>query len=498
MGVPMRITTGLTLVAVAIFYVYLASGTWLITPDSTDYVEGAKSLARARGYLDATGAAQTLVPPGTSAVYALAAVLPSRDFFYFNVLTKLLTVSFIVLAYLVVRRSAGDGVALIVVLFLALCERLIFESTRILSDIPFSATFMLTLWMFPQDKLEAMPVRAALALGAIVACCYVMRMAGLFVYLGYVTYLALWVRKNRLRTIVLVSSVLALVAGTLWLRARHAGASHSYLQLMFLRQAWVMDSGFPGLGDWWNRIATNTATTLRSLYLAFSNEERLLPGGVVVCLLICGGLAAELAHRRAPLHLCFLGSYLPALLLPPYAPDHRYFLPILPLLALFAASGARMMSGWLPSDRGRRLFRLALVAVVVINPFWPSGFAFAAGLRSELDRASGASIMYRGHERFLELVERHRGSLTSTDVVATMHANILRYFLPAGTRVWSVPLTEDVETLYRKLRDNRTTELYCDKTVDNWRYLEPVIRTHAASFELVAENQAAAIYNVRP
>ena len=63
-----------------------------------------------------------------------------------------------------------------------------------------------------------------------------------------------------------------------------------------------MDSGFPTLGDWYDRITANTATTLRYVYVAFSNDGRLLPGGVVLCLLLIVGLiilvGVKIFHRE--------------------------------------------------------------------------------------------------------------------------------------------------------------------------------------------------------
>jgi len=494
----MRVLTGSIFAAVAVLYLRLVSPTWLLSPDSPDYVEGARSLVRLHGYLDVTGAPQTLAPPGTSFVYAVAAAIPSADFFSFNLLTKFLAIAFIALAYLVARRSAGDVVALILVLFLALSERLLYESTNILSDIPFSAAFMLTLWLFPEDALEDPPVGAALTLGGLVALCYLMRTAGLFVFLGYVVYVALFARAKRLRTIACVSGVFAVVAGLLWLRARYWGGSPSYFQLMLLKQAWVMDSGVPSPGEWVERIVSNGAATLRAAYVILSNKYWVVPNGLVMCALTATGFAAALVRRRAPLYACLLVCYLAALLPQPFPPDSRYLLPILPLLALCAAFGAQAIVDMFTSERARTLAGLALVAIVVINPYWTNGVRVARGLRGDLDRMGAASIVYRRHEAFQALVERHRGTLAPADVVATMHANVLHYFLPVGTRVVNIPLTNDVERLYRGLRETGTTVLYCDKNVPSWHNLESVIRAHSAAFQLVDENQSGAVYMFRP
>lgn len=101
-------------------------------------------MASLRGYVDAQGAAITFFPPGASALYVLAALVPSEDYRYFNLLSKLTVLAFIGLSFLVVRRSAGAPVALLVALFLALSQSVIHASTRILSDPLFGALLVLT------------------------------------------------------------------------------------------------------------------------------------------------------------------------------------------------------------------------------------------------------------------------------------------------------------------------------------------------------------------
>src|SRR5262249_12166577 len=141
-----------------------------------------------------------------------------------------------------------------------------------LSDIPFSVMFMLTLWLFPEEELDAMSPRGALALGGMIAGCYLIRTAGLFVLLGYAMCIAVRAQRHPARTIGIVTSVVAIVAGVLWLRAKAAGAPYSYLQLLFLRDAWVADSGWPSLADWYARSVKNGTATLRAIYRAFANH----------------------------------------------------------------------------------------------------------------------------------------------------------------------------------------------------------------------------------
>jgi hypothetical protein len=483
--------------AVAVLYLYLNSGTWLISPDSTDYVEGARSLAALRGFVDATGTPITFFPPGASAVYALAALIPSPTYVFFNALTKLLVLVYLALSFLVVRRSAGRGVALLTLLFLALSATLMSESTRILSDILFSATFMLTVWLFPPDRLEHLRPREALVLGVLVSCCYLVRTAGLFVPLGYMAYILLCVRRNRIQTLTRVAAVFLAVAVVLALRAMANPAGYSYLRVMTTKEPWVADSGLLGPWDLVERAWTSLRVFAHDVAVVVSNQEGLGVHGAFICLLMALGLVRGLVERRSILTVLFLLAYAPALVL--MEPVPRYLLPMLPLLVLFVVDGAELTLAMVPGEQARRAVAVGILAFICVNPYWQRGFTFGRETRKDLDRLQGVAIVHPGHEAFLDLVRANGHALSPADVIATNHANILRYFVPPEVSIRPLPLIVNVDRAYLILKKAGATYLYCDKIDrDIWGHIDPVIKDHPSSFELVAEKTDAAIYRMLP
>ena len=486
------IAGGILASGVALFYLGLNSGTWLISPDSTDYVEGARSLAALRGYVDASGSPLTFFPPGTSVLYAVAALLPAADYVYFNLLTKLLVVAFVGLSFAVVRRSAGTAPALVVVLFLLLSQTLLSESTHILSDPAFGAALMLTTFLFPENRIDNLSPRAALGLGLMAAACYAFRTVGMCVFLAYVAAIALRAQHRRVRTIGLVSLVFMIVAVPLALRA--AAGEYSYFRMMFWREQWVSDSGMAGLSDWWARASINLRSTLSDMHHVLTNERDVGLSGVAIAGLILLGVVAAIVNRRV-LHVSILFFYTLALVAMGSAP--RYILPVIPLLALTAIDGGRWTISWPQTRWAARGLTMALLAVVCVSPYWWNGYLHARSLRAELNRFQGAAVADPGHGEFLDLVRSHASELTPADVVATMHPNVLRYFLPDDVTLWVMPITEDPEEAYRAITDRSVTYLYCDKAVTTiWSRIAPVIERHPSRFALVAENPSAVIYRV--
>ncbi|MBM4264256.1 MAG: hypothetical protein FJ145_22885 [Deltaproteobacteria bacterium] len=488
------IVSWIALSCVVLFYLGLNSGTWFISPDSTQYVEGARSLATLRGYVSASGASLTFFPPGTSALYALAAILPSGDYFYFNLLTKLLVLAYIGLSFFIARRYADTVAALLLLHFLALSQTVIEASTYILSDPAFSAMLMLTIWQFSDDQLDNMSPRSAAGLGLMLAACYALRTTGLFVFLAYVTCIFLRARHSRMKSIGALALAFMVVALPVALLGQRG--EYSYFKIMLMREPWFADSGSPGLLEWGTRIAINLKTVLSHIYYIFSNDRGLRLSGVVICVLMALGFVVTFVQQRVSLHVTILSFYVAALLAWESVP--RLIIPIIPVLALLAFTGARWITHWPKPSWARGGLALTLTAVICISPYWWNGYSYAQGQRAELARKRGEVVAYQGHEAFLDLVRQNAHRLTRSDVVATMHANILRYFLRDGVKVWPVPLTVDPDKSYREIREAQTTYLYCDKKVTTiWKHVEPMIRRHAAGLELVAENGSAVIYRVR-
>lgn len=102
----------------------------------------------------------------------------------------------------------------------------------------------------------------------------------------------------------------------------------------------------------------------------------------------------------------------------------------------------------------------------------------------------GVTVVDQRHEAFIDFIRAHAVMLGEGDIVATMHPNIMRYFLSAHVRVRALPIRRNVEESYREIEADGVTYLFCDKNVSLiWEYTQPVIRAHQSAFQLVAERR---------
>lgn len=173
-------------------------------------------------------------------------------------------------------------------------------------------------------------------------------------------------------------------------------------------------------------------------------------------------------------------------------------LPLIPLLVPFVIDGFQLTRDRL-APRAHVWFTAGVLGLLVASPYWRIGVERASSLRRELGAPRSRPIMFSGHEGFLDLVARNEPSLTASDRIETMNANVLRYFMPSDVRVWSLPITEHVDEAYRSLIEDNATYVYCDKTVTPiWKHFEPVVRQYGNHLRVVMENDQGAIYRVTP
>ena len=312
------------------------------------------------------------------------------------------------------------------------------------------------------------------------------------VFLAYVAAIALRAQHRRVSTIGLVSLVFMAVVVPLALRA--AAHEYSYFKMMFWREQWVSDSGPAGLSDWLTYASINLRNTLIDIHYVMTNAWDVALSGVVIAGIMVLGVVAAILKRRV-LHVSLLFFYVLALVAMTSVP--RYIVPVIPLLALSAIDGARWAISWPHARWASRALMMGLLAAVCVSPYWRNGYLHARSLRAELNRFQGAAVAYPKHGEFLDLVRSHAHELTPADVVATMHPNVLRYFVPDDVTLWAMPVTVDPEKAYRAITDRSVTYLYCDKTVTTiWSRIAPMIERHASGLTLVAENASAVIYRV--
>jgi 4-amino-4-deoxy-L-arabinose transferase-like glycosyltransferase len=369
------------------------------TPDSADYVDGARQLAAGHGFttsLVPIGAerrqAISVHPPGFSGLMVpgiwaglgerqSAALVLGLSFVLYGGATVLL----VVLAAGPGWWPAGVGLAV----FLVLHPKLLGALDSILSDLPFAASSLL-LTALGLVLLRREPARlAALALGLGLGVAVLLRYSGLHLLgaLGGALLVAStgeWRRVTRIRVAVSLAIGTLVVAGP-WL----------------LRNLLV--SGSP-MGRW-RAPRRDLAEVLEQAATGVSAEFAGDGGALdVAAAWLLAGLAASLAvflarperraDMRAPVFLLLSGLGYGLLLVfsaSLAAFDSlavgRFWLPVWPLLG----AGALAVAASLPSRAGVRVGAVSLLLLLLV----PSGHRFASGFREGLPHASEGAIYLR-------------------------------------------------------------------------------------------------------
>ena len=172
------------------FYISSISSYWKITPDSTTYVRGAKSIAEGQGYTEG-GRSAPLFPPLSALIYSLGFIISGENYSLLNGIVKLFCLFSFIAIFLYFRRSSGDLRALLITLFTAGSIYLFRWSTFLLSDI-FYLFFSFTAFIFVREILnnEKRISRYFLAgITVLIAC--MTRLIGVAIVLAIIAYLGI-------------------------------------------------------------------------------------------------------------------------------------------------------------------------------------------------------------------------------------------------------------------------------------------------------------------
>ncbi len=136
-----------TAIAVVALYLLSVMPIWRPTPDSALYLSLARSLADGDGYLF-NGKFHGIVTPGLPMILAALRLACGECFWVFNLFISLCALGTLWLIYVVIRRLAGSGLALAVVLMTAFSYTFYLAAHKIITDIVFSLIFWATLYCY--------------------------------------------------------------------------------------------------------------------------------------------------------------------------------------------------------------------------------------------------------------------------------------------------------------------------------------------------------------
>jgi len=367
----------LAIIAVMIFAQVLPC--WYVTPDSAIYIELARNVASGRGYVY-NEECYYGYPPVFPSLLAVGIWSFGDSILMMRAVMALAALAFLGASFALMRRLVGWRAALFATLLFGLSYELTTWVARVLSDLPgavFTMLALVALWRFEQtDHRHGRLGGTWLAATALTLLAVFTHLVHVILVIGLVLYFFVF-RRDRfssrtLRT-VLPMAVIVLGGVVLWhvMRFTSGVFSHKHPIIVLLRDYKDWDSGYLGPIGLASRVAQNAGVWFGSIGKIMAGPATGISAwvGWVLAGLFVLGLIVALVRRRG-----LVEAYtVCALVLPMVSPFvdqqlSRYYLPIGPLLFLYAYEAVAWLVGCARrlGERKRAALAYAVAAVLVL------------------------------------------------------------------------------------------------------------------------------------
>ncbi|GMR13833.1 MAG: hypothetical protein BMS9Abin29_2052 [Gemmatimonadota bacterium] len=419
--------------------------------DNAGYLSLAHSLVTAGTYVeqwDPEARPHTKYPPVYPAILAGAMVVGAEGWGAFKAISVFFVVVSVFVTFLWALERRGPGFAVVLALLLAFSPAMLWSSRWILSDPPFLALTLLTLWAFHHAARErASPAWLWAGAAAAILATFT-RTAGLPLVLAVGGWLVL---ERRWKSLAAFGAAFALPSGFWWLRSQNSGGAE-YVSEFWMINPYDPDLGNVGVGGLASRVLENLNGYV---FTHIPAGLAPYPRGVLAALglMLVGaavvGWALRLRRERSVTEL-FTPLYFGLILVwPAVWSGDRFALPLYPLLLFYA--GEALVDG------SRRLHRrlpwaVAGLAVAVLGVpavhAW-SGLVREASACAKVVEESGPFGCYSiGFQEFT-LVARWAGeNLPDGAAVFTRKPRI--FYTLSGVPSRTYPLSRDPERFFRE------------------------------------------------
>jgi len=488
--------------------VHVVAGLLLFEPtlfpggDNAGYMILGRALRTFRGYRDLYLPAIPLHTKYPPAYPALLAVLGwAGGVQLFKLASLALTTAAVAITGLIGRRWLGAAGGVLAAFVVALNPVLLEYGHYVLSEAPFVALVLFSLWALSEGS--ALPAWAGYAA---VAAAFLTRTAGLPL-LGAAVLAPLLARRWRRAGVALAVAVLA--AGG-WSLYQHLAAPDQagYLRQLVLANPYDPSAGTVGVAGLVTRGARNLWSYVSGILpgsLTGGGAPAGAPGAGAGLLRLTGLLLAALgvtgwvhrALRRLDVAELFTLLYGAEIALwPSVWTDRRFLLPVLPLVLLYVLVGARaaamgaLRRGGRPSAAGSRAARLggAVAAVAMLLPGAVYLFSTAPGrVRCIADYRAGTPCEAPAMSSFYAAARWARDNLPPDAVVANRKPRLFYWFSTRRGDVYR--FTSDTDLLLNGLDAMGTGYVVLDAiSATTYQYLVPAVRSHAERFTVVYRN----------
>src|SRR5262245_10049974 len=328
----------------------------------TTYFELARSLAET-GVYGFDSRPETMVPPGFPAIMAAMCVLGTCHYADFVRTMPVFSTLGLIASYHLIRREEGRHVAAVICLLFGSSSILFWLSTRMVySDLPYFLTSTLTLLL--AARLEATSRRTTRMVlgplcGFMLVSSLLIRSSGTALVAGLVGWLAATgladrgAFPRRLKTFLplLLVGILVQAAWLHWAATREVvewplgGYPRSYLSQLSIKSGNDPELGEASITDILSRITEHLADRAALLAAILTRKDYVnsdwsspLVFGSVLLVLVGVGRSVASAGGRWP--EWYFVAHEAMYLLWPWNTEERFFLPVVPLAALYLWRGA--------------------------------------------------------------------------------------------------------------------------------------------------------------
>ncbi|MCX7785708.1 MAG: glycosyltransferase family 39 protein [candidate division WOR-3 bacterium] len=434
----------------------------------------------------------TTVPPGFPLILGIGHVIFNNNFVAIKFIILLFSLGSLVITYYLLRHYLEKDYIIPLFVFATLPLYLQY-SYALFSEIPFLFFTLLSFYLFEQAiKKESLLLLIFSSLAVVGS--YYLRAAGLAFIVAFAIYL-LWKRKIKWLIIFLL---IILVLVLPWLIRNYSiNKQNPYIDVLFVRNPYNLQSGKITISDFFNRIITNIKIyffyALPQIFLpAISNSGLLTLLGIILTLIVIFGFFSK-TGRIFLASIIGLIVYVGMLVVRPEVwSGDRFLLPVVPIILVYIFLGLK----WLETKfKIKNFFTIAVgllfifINIIAILPQVKIALTNNS-LYLKGDKYAGYSADW---VRWFETIEWIDKNIAKDKIIMSRKPEFV--YLLSGCRAIGYPFTEDQEQVKEAIAK-------CDYILlDNFywtgttrRYLLPVIQKEPDKYQVIFKSNKPEFY----
>jgi len=483
-------------------YVSAISPYWKISPDSTSYISGARSIIAGEGYKE-RGRPVSLYPPMTSIIFSICFSLPFNNYLVLNFVVTMCLFFSLFLIFILFKKEIGNLKSLLIVLLSLGSIYLFKESIRLLSDIFFMFFSVAAVVIAKRSSENEEKIGNYLLLSILVLAACMTRLTGIDLALSILIYGSVCVFKRNKKGhywIFIFGTLISILFVVLW-EYRNARIGYSYVGIFFSEQNGILEPNtmVSVIRDFLFNLNRNATLVTRLLTNEMASKKLLIyyPLHVMILSLLLLGLAISLIKKPSVLSIYVCIYLLHFFLL---STDRmRYLIAILPFLFYFVLIGIehiiKKSGGFLKNF----LIKLGyFILSIYIFVYLINGInVMRWKITKEHNSPFGAYLIkYERNYDLQKLALWLKDNLSEKETYTCMHPSMVDII--TERKGCYFPITSDKSKILEHIDKKHIDYVLIDKKKPIvQKYLIPVIETYPDRFELIKDEKNASLYKIK-